>query len=123
MMGVDIVTYRARIGGFVSGNKGECGVTKKRQDSGQAKDWFIGLVTAVLLVIGGVEVNPGPQAEQTKIDQILTYVKNQERESKAIKNMVEAYKKEMAEMRTGTDSLGPKFDQLSAMVTGMINDY
>jgi uncharacterized coiled-coil DUF342 family protein len=80
-------------------------------------------VTAVLLVIGGVEVNPGPQAEQTKIDQILTYVKNQEWESKAIKNMVEAHKQEMAEVRTGTDSLGPRFDQLSAMVTGMINDY
>jgi hypothetical protein len=95
MMGVDIVTYRARIGGFVPGNKGEGGVTKKRQDSGLAKVWFIGLVTAVLLVIGGVEVNPGPQAEQTKIDQILTYVKNQEKEIKAIKNMVEAHKKEM----------------------------
>jgi hypothetical protein len=36
-MGVDIVTYRARIGGFVSGNKGECGVIKKWQDSGLAK--------------------------------------------------------------------------------------
>jgi hypothetical protein len=37
--------------------------------------------------------------------------------------MVEAHKKEMTEMRTGTDSLGPKFDQLSTVVTGMINDY
>jgi hypothetical protein len=61
-MGVDIVTYRARIGAFVSGNKGECGVIKKRQDSGVVKVWFIGLMTAVLLVIGGLEVNPGPQA-------------------------------------------------------------
>jgi hypothetical protein len=60
MMGVDTVTYRARIGGFVSGNKGQGGVTKKRQDSGLAKVWFIGLVTGVLLVIGGVEVNPRP---------------------------------------------------------------
>jgi hypothetical protein len=40
-----------------------------------------------------------------------------------IKNMVEAHKQEMAEMRIGKDSLGPKFDQLSAMVTSMINDY
>jgi uncharacterized coiled-coil DUF342 family protein len=50
-------------------------------------------------------------------------VKNQEKDSKLIKQMVEAHKQEMAEMRRGTDSLGPKFDQLSKMVTGMIKYY
>jgi hypothetical protein len=40
----------------------------------------LGVVVAVLLVIGGVEVNPGPPAEQGKIDQVLTYVRNQEKE-------------------------------------------
>jgi hypothetical protein len=49
-------------------------------------------VITVLLVIGGVEVNPGPQVEQGKIDQILAYVKNQENESKIIKQMVELHK-------------------------------
>jgi hypothetical protein len=58
-----------RIGGFVQGNKVESGMLKKRQERGSAKLWFIGLVIVILLVIGGVEVNPGPQAEQTKIDQ------------------------------------------------------
>jgi hypothetical protein len=66
-MGVDIVTYRARISGFVLGNKVE---------SGSAKVWFIGLVILVLVMIGGVETNPGPQVEQVKIDQTLVYVKN-----------------------------------------------
>jgi hypothetical protein len=121
-MGVDIVIYCARIGDFVLSNNVESGLSRKRQDSGSAKVWFIGLVTVILLVIGGVEVNPGPQVEQAKIDQILTYVKNQEKESKVIKHMVEAHKQEMAEMRKGTNSLGPKFDQLSVTVTDMIKD-
>jgi hypothetical protein len=38
-------------------------------------------VIAVLLVIGGMEVKSGPQVEQWKIDQILEYVKNQEKEN------------------------------------------
>jgi hypothetical protein len=83
-MGVDIVIYRAKIGGFVLGNKVESGLSRKRQDSGFSKVWFIGLVTAILLVIGGVEVNPRLQVEQANIDHILTYVQNQEKESKVI---------------------------------------
>jgi hypothetical protein len=47
----------------------------KGQESGLIKVWFLGLVVAVLLVIGGVEANPGPQVEQGKIYQILSYVK------------------------------------------------
>jgi hypothetical protein len=101
----------------------ECGVIRKRHDSGFDKVWFSGLVLVIILVIGGVEVNPGPQTDQAKIDQILAYVKNQKKDSKLIKQMVEAYKQEMTEMRRGMDSLGPKFDQLSEVVTGMIKDY
>jgi hypothetical protein len=74
-------------------------------------------------VIGGVETNPGPQIEQMKIDQILEYVKNQVKEIKVIKQMVESHKQELSEMRKGTDALGPKFDRLSEIVTEMINDY
>jgi hypothetical protein len=47
-----------------------------------------------------------------KIDKILSYVKNQEKESKAIKQMVELHKQEMAEMRNSTDALGLKFDRV-----------
>jgi hypothetical protein len=55
-----------------------------------------------------VEVNPGPQVEQAKIDQILAYVKNQKKESKVIKQMFESHKQEM---------------ELSEMVTHVIKDY
>jgi hypothetical protein len=77
----------------------------------------------ILIVIGGVETNPGPQVEQVKVDQILAYVKNQEKEGKAIKQMLGTHEQEMFEMRKGTDALGLKFDRLSEMVTERIKDY
>jgi hypothetical protein len=76
------------------------------QESGVLIMWFLGVVVAVLLVIGGVKVNPGPPAEQGKIDQVLTYVRNQEKESKIIKQMVELHKQEMAEMEKARTLLG-----------------
>jgi hypothetical protein len=50
----------------------EEGMLKEGQESGSARAWFTGVVIAILLVIGGMEVNPGPQGEQMRIDQILT---------------------------------------------------
>jgi hypothetical protein len=122
-MGVGVVIYCTRTGGFAAKKKVESGCSRKRQESGTDKVWIIEIVTVILLVIGGVEVNPGPQAEQAKIDQILTYVKNQEKESKVIKQMVEAHKKEMVAMRKEMDSLGHKFNQLCVMVEDMVTDY
>jgi hypothetical protein len=63
-MGIDIATYRARIGGFGLRKKMDRGVQVKGQESSLTKTWFFGLVIAVLLVISGVEVNRGPQVER-----------------------------------------------------------
>jgi hypothetical protein len=95
----------------------------KGQESGVLKIWFLGVVVAVLLVIGGVEVNPGPPTEQGKIDKILAYVRNQEKESKIIKQMVELHKQEMAEMKKSTDALGQKLDRVSEIVGEIMTDY
>jgi uncharacterized protein YukE len=122
-MGVDMETYRAGNGGSVLGNKVKSSVLKKMQEGFLAEAWFIGLVVVILIVTGGVEMNPRLQIKQVKIDQILAYVKNQEKESKVIKQMLESHKQEMTKMRKGTDTVGPKFDQLSKIVTEMINDY
>jgi hypothetical protein len=92
------------------------GVQVKGQESSLTKTCFLGLVIAVLLVIGGMEVNSGPQVEQGKINQILAYVKKQEKESKIIKQMVELHKQEMVEMKKSTDALGLKFDRLSEIM-------
>jgi hypothetical protein len=73
-------------------------------------------------VIGGVDLNAGPSVEQAKIDQILVCVKNQEREGKAMKQMLGTHKQETSEMRKGMDALGPKFDWMIEMVSEIIND-
>jgi hypothetical protein len=99
------------------------GVWVKGQESGLLQIWFLGVVVAVLFVIGGVEMNPGPTVEQGKIDHILAYVKNQEKESKIIKQMVELHKQEMVEMKKSMDALGQKFDRVSEIVNEIMNDY
>lgn len=55
----------------------------------------MGLEMVVLLVICGVETNPGLQVEQVKTDQISVYPTNEGK---------------------GTDVLGPKFKWLNEMV-------
>jgi hypothetical protein len=122
-MGVDTPTYWARIGGFRVRTKIGRGIRVEGQESGLLKMWFLGVVVAVLLVIGGVEANPGPKVDQEKIDQILVYGRNQEKESKIIKQMVTLHKQEMAEMKKSADDLGQKFDRVIKMVSEIINDY
>jgi hypothetical protein len=58
-MGVSVQEYRARIGSF---NRSKW-LNRSRGDgegNENLKLWFSGLILAILLVIGGVEVNPGP---------------------------------------------------------------
>jgi septal ring factor EnvC (AmiA/AmiB activator) len=85
---------------------------KWRQESFSAKIWFVDLV------IGEMELNTGPP-----LDQILAYVKNQEKEGKATKQMLETHKQEMSEMNKEINALVPKFDPLIEMVTEIIKDY
>jgi hypothetical protein len=53
--------------------------------------WFLELVLKVLLVVEGVEVNPGPPVEECQINEILKKVKSQERESKVTQNLSETH--------------------------------
>jgi hypothetical protein len=52
-----------------------------------------------------------------------SYVKNQEKENKVLKQMIELHKQEMAEMKKSTNALGLKFDRVSEVVTEIMNDY
>jgi hypothetical protein len=79
-MGVNIEEYRARIGSF-SGVK-----WPKKAKGGEWKQecnmklWFCGLVIAALLVIGGVEINPGPFSieEEVRICEFITETKSKD---------------------------------------------
>jgi hypothetical protein len=77
-MGVDIGTYRARTGTFRVSSVKKTAATQEVMGGNQRS--FVGLVIMVLLVVGGVEMNPGPTVEQEKLDQILTCEESRERE-------------------------------------------
>jgi hypothetical protein len=64
--------------------------------------WFVRLVIMVLLVIGGVKLNPGPPVVQGKIKQILVHVQNQEKESKGIKSLLNTHSQEIKQIKDVT---------------------
>lgn len=57
--------YRSRIGATMGKR-----TWKQIMDSGKAEslNWFLGIVLRVLLLVGGVEVNPGPAVEQDMME-------------------------------------------------------
>jgi hypothetical protein len=77
----------------------------------------------MLLVMGGVDVNPGPLADQLMLDLILEHVKNQGHETEPIREMMKAHSQEIADTRKGIDDLGPKFNLLNEAVSSVINYY
>jgi hypothetical protein len=46
-------------------------VTSKKDCGGYGDCWLFGRALIVLLVMGEVDINPGPPAEQDEIDQIV----------------------------------------------------
>jgi hypothetical protein len=66
----------------------------------------------VMAVIGEVESSTCPQLDRVKSDFEIRYVKNQEKEGKERKQLLDTYKQEVYEMVKGR-----KFDRLSEMVT------
>jgi hypothetical protein len=75
-MEVSVQEYRDRIGSF-----NRCKWSNRPRGNGQGKEnlklWFSGLILVILLVIGGVEVNPGPLSIQEEAE-ILEFVKKTE---------------------------------------------
>lgn len=67
----------------------------------ESTGWLFGLVLAVILMVGGVE-----GTDLGKIDEILAYVRNQEKETKVLQQLVEACNHEMADMMAGTNEAG-----------------
>jgi uncharacterized protein YoxC len=76
-----------------------------------------------LLVIGGVELNPGLPEGQEKTDQISTYVRNQEKECKVIKSLLEPHNQETTKIKKKTNALGSKIEKLSEVINEVIRDY
>jgi hypothetical protein len=67
-MVVELEIYRARIGVFMT-NRSEV----KKSGVNMTTVWFFGILVAMMLVIGGIELNPGPQMEE-KIERLLNHM-------------------------------------------------
>jgi hypothetical protein len=78
-MGVDIGTCHPRIGSFAANYERKNTTGELKVETTGWQIWFWGLLLIVMLVIGGVEVNPGPPVEQEKINKILIHMQNQEK--------------------------------------------
>jgi hypothetical protein len=122
-MGVDISIYRARIGSFAAKYKQKDTTEGWKVETDGWQTWFWGSVLIVLLVIGGVEENPGPSVEQEKFDQIITHMRNQEKETKVMKNLLESYNQEMVEMKEGSSVISSNFEKLTEAINKVIIDY
>jgi hypothetical protein len=70
-MGVDIVILRARIGLFGRRKNNVTLNSKCVGKAGITNMWFLRLIIATLLIVGGVELNPGAEMEE-KVLEILT---------------------------------------------------
>jgi hypothetical protein len=104
-MMISIETYHARISSFV--------IKYEEEDVGR-QIWFLGLV------IYGIEINPCLPVEQGKIDQILVLVRNEEKENKVIKSLLETYNQECTKIKNG---LGPIFEKLNKVMNKVISVY
>ena len=78
-MGIDITTYRVRIGLHCRKLRPVNKTTKS--DFIFIATYFIGFITATLLLIAGIEANPGP----TEMEQILDAIKGIQQEMTSIK--------------------------------------
>jgi hypothetical protein len=72
------------------------------------------------LVLG---LSADPPVEQEKIDQIIIHMRNQEKGSKAIKNLLDTQNEEMAEMKKGNNVSSLKFEKLTEVIDKVISDY
>jgi archaellum component FlaC len=75
------------------------------------------MVLAVLLLVGGIESNPGPSPQlEGEINQLLAHMKKQEEESKRVRELLEGQKKNMQEMKVSITGFDTKIDGLGEIV-------
>ena len=117
-MGVDLVTYRIRIGRFNS--RGPMNNGNKDQEI-SITSWFVILVLAALLIIGGIEANPGPDLAtlEEKINLLTSIVQNHSVEiNKKIDNLNTEWKgtaKEVTTMRKEMEDIKERMQNTITM--------
>jgi chromosome segregation ATPase len=82
------------------------------------KLWFCGLVIAALLVLGGVEINPGPFSieEEVQICEFITETKSKDLE---VRGFMERIKKSLSGINMVITVLSEKMDESNKAVKGL----
>jgi uncharacterized membrane protein YhiD involved in acid resistance len=121
-MGVNIEAFHTRIVSFMTRFiKCTIGVT---QDVAMGNQILVlGLIVIVLLMIKGLESNPGSKDNQEKIDQLTVHLQNEKDESEAIKSLLETQKQEMKEIKYAHRDLGTKFHKVAEVMTEVTTNY
>ncbi|KAJ4449616.1 hypothetical protein ANN_01019 [Periplaneta americana] len=115
-MGVDLYVYRSRIGMFSIRRVKE----ERRWESGKKKElkWAIGAVIVMILIMGGIEVNPGPKSvkneemrELIKEEMKLGFIKiNQE-----IKLQVQDFSQTITNLKTNMENNNKRIEELQQL--------
>jgi hypothetical protein len=120
---VDLGAYHARIGSFAANYKRKNTTEGWKVQTNGWETWFWGFVLMMMLVIGGVEVNPGLPVEQEKIHQILTHAKSGKGVTSDKKILQESHNQEMDTMKKRTFAPGSKFEKLTEIIDEVTSDY
>jgi tRNA C32,U32 (ribose-2'-O)-methylase TrmJ len=67
--------------------------------------WFFGSLVAVMLVIGDIETNSGPQMEE-KMERLLDHMTAQHEEGKRIRELLEKNKTSMENLQNTVKEFG-----------------
>jgi hypothetical protein len=111
-MVVELGVYRARIGLFWTNSSELQQANMKKSGVNLASVWFFGILVAMMLVIGGIETNPGPQMEE-KMERVLNHRMAQNEEGKGIRELLEKNKTSMEKLQNTINEFVTKIDQLS----------
>lgn len=111
-MNIDIDTYRARIGNFFTRN---FKIKGRKNNKKEGSRWATILILAVLLIIGGVEINPGPTMAEMdeKLNKITDMLANHSLE---INKKFENFTKEWKDMKLEVDSIKNELENVKEQV-------
>jgi hypothetical protein len=109
-MGVELGVYRASIGLFRYNRSEVRQANMKESGMNLRSVWFFCILVAMMLVIGGIETNTGPQMEK-KTERLLDHMTAQREEGKRLRELLE--KNKTKKLQNTIKEFGTNIDQMS----------
>lgn len=117
-MVVDTVTHRVRTGTFC---RYRCCINKGRKCEFFSLDFFSKLLITILLLIGGVEMNPGPQESGVSLEAVLKKLDSMSEDIGAIKGSISSVNESVNSLKLQLVSLNKKYEELKKENTVLVN--